>query len=111
MRSLATARDTVLFTVPRLMPSVAAISGSVMSSKYLSMTAARIRCGSRSSARRTTSAISLSREWSATTWSGSSSVGYSSTRRRRHHDMCVLTIARRTYASSAARSLIRPHDP
>ena len=25
MRSLATARDTVLFTVPRLMPSVAAI--------------------------------------------------------------------------------------
>jgi len=31
MRSLATARDTVLFTVPRLMPSVAAISGWVMS--------------------------------------------------------------------------------
>jgi hypothetical protein len=43
------------------MPSVAAISGSVMSSKYLSMTAARIRCGNRSSARLTTSAISLSR--------------------------------------------------
>jgi hypothetical protein len=60
IRSLATARDTVLFTVPRLMPRVAAISDSVMSSKYLSMTAARIRCGSRSSARRTTSAISLS---------------------------------------------------
>ena len=49
MRSRATARDTVLFTVPRLMPSVAAISGSV-------------------------------------------------------------TIARRTYASSAARSLILLHD-
>ena len=77
MRSFATARDTVLFTVPRLIPSVAAISGSVMSSKYLSMTAARIRCGSRSSARRTTSAMSLSRAWSATAWSGSSSVGNS----------------------------------
>jgi hypothetical protein len=50
MRSLATARDTVLFTVPRLIPSAAAISGSVMSSKYLSMTAVRIRCGSRSRA-------------------------------------------------------------
>jgi hypothetical protein len=60
MRNLATARDTVLFTVPRLMPSVAAISDSVISSKYRSMTAARIRCGSRSRARRTTSAISLS---------------------------------------------------
>ena len=47
MRSLATARETVLFTVPRLIPSAAAISGSVMSSKYLSMTAVRIRCGSR----------------------------------------------------------------
>ena len=66
MRSFATARDTVLFTVPRLIPSAAAISGSVMSSKYLSMTVVRIRCGSRSSARRTTSAISLSRAWSAT---------------------------------------------
>jgi hypothetical protein len=33
IRNLATARDTVLFTVPRLMPSAAAISGSVMSSK------------------------------------------------------------------------------
>src|SRR5712675_3709188 len=50
MRSLATARETVLFTVPRLIPSAAAISGSVMSSKYLSMTAVRIRRGSRSSA-------------------------------------------------------------
>jgi hypothetical protein len=60
MRSFATVRDTVLFTVPRLIPSAAAISGSVMSSKYLSMTAVRIRCGSRSSGRRTTSAVSLS---------------------------------------------------
>jgi hypothetical protein len=59
-RSLATARDTVLLTVPRLMPSAFAISGSVMSSKYRSITAARIRSGSRSSARRTTSAMSLS---------------------------------------------------
>ena len=31
----------------RLIPIVAAISGSVMSSKYLSRTAVRIRCGSR----------------------------------------------------------------
>ena len=83
MRSFATARDTVLFTVPRLIPSAAAISGSVMSSKYLSMTVVRIRCGSRSSARRTTSGVSLSRAWSATAWSGSSSVGNSSSRRRR----------------------------
>jgi hypothetical protein len=96
MRSLATARDTVLFTVPRLMPSAVAISGSVMSSKYLSMTAVRMRCGSRSSARRTTSAMSLSPAWSATAWSGISSVGYSSSFRRRHQEMCVLTIARLT---------------
>jgi len=67
MRSLATARDTVLLTVPRLMPSAVAISGSVMSSKYLSMIAARIRSGSRARARRTTSARSLSCAWSATT--------------------------------------------
>jgi hypothetical protein len=93
---LATARDTVLFTVPRLMPSAVATSGSVMSSKYLSMTAARIRSGSRSKARRTTSARSLSYAWSATAWSGSSSVGNSSSLRRRHQEMCVLTIARRT---------------
>jgi hypothetical protein len=96
MRSLATARDTVLFTVPRLTPRAVAISGSVMSSKYLSMTAARIRCGSRSRARRTTSAMSLSPAWSATAWSGSSSVGYSSSLRRRHQEMCVFTMARRT---------------
>jgi hypothetical protein len=96
MRSLATARDTVLFTVPRLMPSAVAISGSVMSSKYLSMTAARIRWGSRSSARRTTSATSLSPAGSAMAWSGSSSVGYSSSLRRRHQEICVLTSARRT---------------
>jgi len=87
MRSLATARDTVLFTVPKLMPSAAAISGSDMSSKYLSMTATRIRSGSRSRARRTISARSLSYAWSATTWSGSSSVGNSSSLRRRHQEM------------------------
>ena len=69
MRSFATVRDTVLFTVPQLIPSAAAISGSVMSSKYLSMTAVRIRCGSRSSACRTTSAMSLPHAWSATAWS------------------------------------------
>jgi hypothetical protein len=93
---LATARDTVLFTVPRLMPSAVAISGSVMSSKYLSMTAARIRSGSRSRACRTSSALSLSCAWSAMAWSGSSSVGNSSSRRRRHQEICVFTIARRT---------------
>ena len=92
MRSFATARDTVLFTVPRLIPSAAAISGSVMSSKYLSMTVVRIRCGSRSSARRTTSAVSLSRAWSATAWSGSSSVGNSSSRRRRRL-LCASAVA------------------
>ena len=92
MRSFATARDTVLFTVPRLIPSVAAISGSVMSSKYLSMTVVRIRCGSRSSARRTTSAVSLSRAWSATAWSGSSSVGNSSSRRWRRL-LCASAVA------------------
>jgi hypothetical protein len=32
MRSFATARDTVLFTVPRLIPSTAAISGSAWAS-------------------------------------------------------------------------------
>jgi len=96
MRSLATARDTVLLTVPRLTPRTVAISGSVMSSKYLSLTAVRIRCGSRSSARLTTSARSLSPAWSATAWSGISSVGYSSSLRRRHQEMCVFIMVRRT---------------
>jgi uncharacterized protein YukE len=93
---LATARETVLLTVPWLTPSTSATSASVMSSKNLSTTAARMRCGSRSIARLSASCCSLLTEESATGWSGMSSVGYSSTLRRRHQEMWVLTMARLT---------------
>jgi hypothetical protein len=96
VRSFATARETVLLTVPWLTPRTSATSASVMSSKNRSTTAARIRCGSRLIARCSASCISLVTVASATGWSGRSSVGYSSTLRRRHQEMWVFTMARRT---------------
>jgi len=54
--------------------------------------------------------MSLSPVRSAAGSSGSSSVGYSSTRRLRQPEMWVLTMTRRTYVSSADWSVMLSQD-
>src|SRR5262245_56788921 len=101
IRSFRSARDDWLFTLPIEQPKTSAVSASDRSSRKRNTMTARCRGGSLPRA-----AIRPAR---SSTWpcsparplSGSSSVGVSPRHLRRHQDVYVLIMTRRTYASGS----------